>query len=133
MTHKKKKRELFSFNSAIILFVTLILFAILKAVFAPPVSLLEEARPDLTEEAKIVLDKVTNGTTEVSLLNSDELIEEKVENMDSMDYEEVKSILGVNNDFCIFVEDISGGVVEINGMTTGIGSDKISINGNPCG
>lgn len=129
----EKKRELFNFNNAIILLVILVLFSILKAVFIPSVSLLEEVKSDLTEEAEIVLNKLTDGSVEVSLLSSDELIEEKIENLNNMDYEEVKSILGINNDFCIFIEDTSGGVIEINGMTTGIGSDKISINGNPCG
>jgi Na+/phosphate symporter len=128
-----KKKELFNFHNAIILLAILILFVILKTVFIPPSGLLEEAKSDLTEEAEIVLDKLTDDSVEVALLNANELIEERIENLDSMDYEEVKNILGVDSDFCIFIEDTNGDIVEIDDTGSGIGSDKISINGNPCG
>jgi hypothetical protein len=130
-----KKRELFNFNNAITLLVILFLFVILKTIFIPSETvslLLEKVKTDLTEEAEIVLDKLTNGPVEISLLSSNELIEEKIENLGRMDYEEVKNIFGIENDFCIFFEDISGNIVQIDSLNPGIGSNLIYIDGNPC-
>ena len=130
-----KKRELFNFNNAITLLVILFLFVILKTIFIPSETvslLLEKVKTDLTEEAEIVLDKLTNGPVEISLLSSNELIEEKIENLGRMDYEEVKNIFGIENDFCIFFEDISGNIVQIDSLSPGIGSNLIYIDGNPC-
>ena len=49
-----------------------------------------------------------------------------------MDYNRVKAIVGVKNDFCIYFEDITGSILKVDGMGTGIGSGKIYINGQPC-
>jgi len=134
MAHKKKKRELFSFNNAIILLVILMLFVLLKTIFIPAetISLLKEIKVDLAQEAEIVLDKLTDGLEEISLLSSNELIEEKFETLDKMGYDEVKDMLGIENEFCIFLEDVTGNLVKIDDLNLAIGSDKIYINGIPC-
>ncbi|RME53338.1 hypothetical protein D6783_02145 [Candidatus Woesearchaeota archaeon] len=49
-----------------------------------------------------------------------------------MDYEEVKQELGVQEDFCIVVEDAEGRVIPI-GEKVGIGSDELLVGGVPCG
>jgi hypothetical protein len=49
-----------------------------------------------------------------------------------MDYNEIKNLLGVENDFCVFFEDVTGDIMKVNGIVSGIGSDKIYINGEPC-
>ena len=49
-----------------------------------------------------------------------------------MDYNEVKDILGIKSDFCIYFEDVTGNLVRIDNTNLGIGSDKIFINGEPC-
>lgn len=122
-----KKREWFNFNKAIALLLILALFIILKTAFTPP-----KATANLAQEAKIVLSTLTNEYAEISLVDSNGLIEEKIKNLDQMDYDEIKNILGVENDFCIFFEDVSGNLVKIDDINAGIGSDKIYINGNPC-
>ena len=116
-----KKREWLNFNKAIVLLLILALFVILKTAFTPQKT-----------EAEIVLSKLTDGNTKVSLTESDELIEEKIKNLDQMDYDEIKNIIGVKNDFCIFFEDSSGDLVKIDGINPYIGSNKIYINGYPC-
>ena len=135
MTKKEvKKREWLNFNSAMLLLVILALFVILKTAFTPPeiVRLLEDVKTDLVEEAEIVLDTLTNGASEVSLLDSNELIEEKIRELDKKDYNEIKSMLGVKSDFCIFFEDLNGNPVKIGDINSGVGSDKIYINGKSC-
>ena len=125
---KSKKKELFTYNNAIILLIIIVIFAILKASVVPQKTGL--AKDDLSQDAEIVLDKLTNG--KVSLIRSNELIERQIQNLDKMDYEEIKNLFGVKNDFCIYFEDITGNAVRINNMNLGIGSNKISINGEPC-
>jgi len=127
-----KKEEWFTFNKAIALLLVLALFVLIKTFLTLPGELSGQTRRELVQEAEAVLDTLTNGRDSISLLNSNELIEEKIRNLDDMDYEEVKNIFGINNDFCIFIEDISGQVVKIDNVNSGIGSSKIYINGDPC-
>lgn len=125
----RKKKEVnkpkwFNFNKAIILLLILALFVIIKTIFIHEV--------DLEEEAKSALFTLTDGFAEISLVDSNGLAEEKIENLDQMDYDEMKNILGLKNDFCIFFEDATGNLVRIDDASIGIGSDKIYINGEPC-
>jgi len=121
-----KKQELLNFERAITLLLILSLFVILKTAFTAP------KIPGLVEEANIVLYTLTDGQAEVSVLKSNEIIEEKIENLDQMSYNEIKNMLGIKNDFCIFFEDVSGNLVKIDGISSGVGSGKIYINGEPC-
>lgn len=104
----------------------LALFVIFKTALTPTKT------ANLMQEAETVLNSLTNGKTEVSLLTENSLTEERIENLEQIDYNEIKKIIGVENDFCIFFEDATGQIVQINGMDPGIGSDKIYINGEPC-
>ena len=118
----------------ILLLIIIALFVILKTAFTPPetISLLEEIKTDLVKESEIVLDKLTNGREEISLIKSNELIEEEIIKLDQMSYNEVKNMFGVKNDFCIYFEDVSGNLVKLDNTNLGIGSNKIYINGEPC-
>ena len=120
-----KKKEWLNFNKAMLLLLIISLFAIIKTAFMPD--------SELAKEAEIILDKLTNGNGEINLLDSNELVEEKVVKLSQMDYNKVKNLLGVKNDFCIYFEDISGNIIIIDGISPGIGSNKILINGEPCG
>lgn len=122
---KTKKREWLNFNKAIVFLLILALFVILKTAFTPQ-------KTELMEEAEIVLNTLTHGYTKVSVVQSNELIEEKIRNLDKMDYNEAKNILGVESDFCIFFEDTTGSLVRIDDTNPAIGSNKIYINGEPC-
>jgi len=93
---------------------------------------LEEKKTDLAGEADIILSKLTDGNAEVSLLDSNELMEKKIIGLEQMDYDEIKDLLGVENDFCVFFEDATGDIMKVDDIVLGIGSDKIYINGDPC-
>lgn len=129
-----KKKELFNFDKAIFLLLLIALFVLIKAFFTSLElsTVVEVTENDLVQETEIVLDKLTNGETVVSLLDSNVLSEEKIMNLDRMDYDEIKSLLGIKNDFCIFFEDVTGNVIKIGDINSGIGSGKIYVNGNPC-
>ena len=119
------KKQWFDFNKAIFLLFIIAVIIIIKAALTSQTSSLEQ-------DANIVLTKLTDGHQETSLLNSNEIDVEKLRKLDKMDYNEIKSMLGVRNDFCIYFEDTTGNIVKIDNTNTGIGSDKIYINGEPC-
>ena len=118
-----KHKDKSNFNKAIIFLLILAIYAIIRSTISPA---------DLTKEAKIVLDILTDENTAISLLEANVLIEDKIIELEQMDYGEIKNILGVQNDFCVFFEDISGNLVKIDDIGFGIGSSKIYINGQPC-
>ena len=124
---KPKKESWFDFEKAMLLLLILALFILLKTAFTPPET------ENLFEEASVVLATITSGSTEVSLVDSDEkLIEEKIRNLDAMDYDKIKNVAGVEGDFCVFLEDGTGNLVMIDETPVAIGSEKIAINGYHC-
>ncbi|MBW2976117.1 hypothetical protein KY347_01575 [Candidatus Woesearchaeota archaeon] len=130
---KAKRREFLSFERAIFLLVVIALLVIIKAVFAPPQALNPEDGEDkLAREAEIVLYTLTEEQAELSLLESNKLEEDKIRKLEQAEYEEIKDMLGLKSDFCVFFEDTSGNLVKIGGIGSGIGSDRIQINGEPC-
>ena len=131
---RTEKQQWFDFNKAVILLILLAVIVIFRTALAPTQTpeLSKEEKNDLAGEADIILGELTGANAEVSLLDSNELMEEKVIGLEQMNYDELKDLLGVENDFCVFFEDATGDIMEVNDMETGIGSDKIYINGKPC-
>tara|TARA_B100000315_G_C14356398_1_gene486373 strand:+ start:85 stop:522 length:438 start_codon:yes stop_codon:yes gene_type:complete len=131
---RTEKQQWFDFNKAVILLILLAVIVIFRTTLAPTQTpeLSKEKKNDLAGEANIILGELTGGNAEVSLLDSNELMEEKVIGLEQMNYDELKDLLGVENDFCVFFEDATGDIMKVNDMETGIGSDKIYINGKPC-
>ena len=120
-----KKKELFNFNKVMVLLLIIAVFAIIKSAIAPQASSLEQ-------DADIAIAKLTGGHEEIGLLSSNEIDTEKLVMLEKMDYNEVKGMLGVKNDFCIYFEDEDGNLAKIANINPGIGSAKVYINGKPC-
>ena len=131
---RTEKQQWFDFNKAVILLILLAVIVIFRTALAPTQTpeLSKEEKNDLAGEADIILGELTGANAEVSLLDSNELMEEKVIGLEQMNYDELKDLLGVENDFCVFFEDATGDIMKVDDMETGIGSDKIYINGKPC-
>ena len=121
----RKEKRLLDFNKAMLLLLMIELFIIIKAAF-PAKS------PGLEEEANIVLAELTEGNQRISLLGSEEISIEKLRLLDKMEYNEIKDMMGVKSDFCIYFEDEDGNIVETDDINPGIGSGRIYINGKPC-
>ena len=118
-------KNLLNFNNAMIFLFILALIMIIKGT-------IDSQKINDVNEAEVVMDKLTNGYEEISLIDSNELKEEKIKNLDQMEYNAVKRKLGVKTDFCIYFEDLSGNILKFDNINLGIGSDKIHINGEPC-
>lgn len=131
---RKEKRELLNYNIAIKIIIIIALLTILKFIITSDKSPLTfpTTKANLEGEALEVLQTITNENMPINVLDSNEIVEEKIERLEQMDYEEIKSLTGIRNDFCIFFEDVIGDLVRINEVKSGIGSRKIYINGRPC-
>ena len=133
---KNVGKDLFTFNNAVVLALILSLIIIFKTILGSVTTLKSAEKvdvadlADLEQEAKILLDTVTAEGT--GLVQSNELLEDKVKSLSNMDYDEFKHTLGLKSDFCIYFEDANGNLIKIDGVEHGIGSEKIKINGKPC-
>ena len=126
-----RKREWFNFDKAIFLLLMLSFISILRAITSAETRTID-AMAGLEQDAVAVLNKITDENTPVSLLKSNELIEERVEYLEQIGYDDIKRMVGINSDFCIFFEDVTGNLVRVNDVKSGIGSEKIHISGIPC-
>jgi hypothetical protein len=115
-------KELLTFKNAVILIVIIMLVAILRTAIDSGVTI-----TSLEREANVVFSALSG-----EVVDSDVLIEAKLENLNDRGYESIKKVLGVESDFCIYFEDITGNVVQIDGIDPGIGSNNIYINDKPC-
>ena len=132
--HVKKNvgKDLFTFNNAVFFLLMLALIVLFRTILGS-VATFEAAefkaaeKADLEQEAKILLDTVTAEGTAISLVESNELSEEKVNSLSNMDYDEFKHTLGLKSDFCVYFEDANGNLIRVDSVEPGIGSGKIKI------
>jgi len=80
--------------------------------------------------AKIDADKTNSPATFVTENSIDE---KKLQAVSSLDYETLKSELGLKSDFCIHIEDENGNILNVSGSQVGIGSPRAVIGGTKCG
>jgi len=113
-----------------------IIFTLIAAVLfliAVKVLLEQQDFPDksLQEDADKLLNAIT--TNNLKVLKSDFVDQNGLEEIIKRDYISLKNELGLENDFCIHFEDTNGDLIRINGMSAGIGSSNVKVNGISCG
>ena len=128
---KNVGKDLFTFNNAVLFALMLALIVLFKTILGSVATFKTAEKADLEQEAKTLLDIVAAEGTG-SLVESNELLEEKVRSLGNMDYDKFKYTLGLKSDFCVYFEDASGNLIQVDGIELGIGSEKIKINGKPC-
>ena len=121
---KSEKRK----STGIIVFYLLLAIAIILLL---KYSYSQYQKKSLNEDANTVLNAVT--TNALKIVNSDKVDEDMVHQAAQKGYEQLKSELGIKNDFCIHFEDKDGNIVKIDGLEPGIGSEKVKVGGRPCG
>ena len=101
----------------------------------------EDTTP-LRTDSEIIATKLTTPETSTSLdilvAADNQLDVEKLKSLTTADYAKLKQDLGVQNDFCIYLQDEEGNVLYIEGADgnyTGIGpgSPDLNLSGVPCG
>ena len=86
----------------------------------------------LKADANSVIKRVSNEGGSLSIVSNQEVNISKIGELKNLDYDELKSQLRVDGDFCIYIEDEKGNLVMINESYRGIGSPNINISGVPC-
>lgn len=88
--------------------------------------------------SKKIVSSDLDETSETAFIIENKIDETKLKNLSDMNYSELKSEFGVVNDFCIFIIDEDGNLVNISSITgdptsVGIGDPNVNISGIPCG
>ena len=91
----------------------------------------ETKTTNLKEEASIVIKKMTSEGY-LKIVDGNEINESKLNELKNLPYDELKRILAIEGDFCIYFEDDKGNLVLIDNSYKGVGSQNIVIGGTPC-
>ena len=86
----------------------------------------------MREEASIILQQIVSSDAPYRIIDSDEVNTSKLNELKNTSYDELRRILRIEGDFCIFMEDDKGYIVLINNSYIGIGSPNIILAGIPC-
>jgi len=81
-------------------------------------------------ESQLIANKVT-GEEAVSIVNGGAVDEQKLSNLANIPYDELKSRLGLSDDFCIVLLDQNGAVILVGNGTeqrVGIGNGNLTLN-----
>ena len=92
------------------------------------------ATDKLQAEAKLLPGALSaNQNLTIIFIQGTQVDELKLSQILRLSYENVKSLLGIQSDFCIYFEDDKGNLVEIRPGIVGIGSDLVKVAGRSCG
>lgn len=94
------------------------------------------SQEELQGEASVVLGNAMSENSDIGIINGSEVDAKRLEELLGEDYDAIKKMLRLKNEFCIFLEDENGNVVYIESEGSdyaGIGSGKITISDTPCG
>ena len=86
----------------------------------------------LKQDAGAVVEQIASDEAIYKIVDGYELNASKLGQLKNITYEELKKVLRVEGDFCIYLEDEKGNIVLINNSYMGIGSPNINLNGVPC-
>jgi hypothetical protein len=138
---EKMKAQIFSLDTIIGVVIFLVVFTVFFAILTKNTQ--QDTTARLNEEAQILLNRLTtqinslNADRNIVIVKSGRVIEERIDTLMHLNYDELKASLGIQGDFCIFLEDKDGKVINISDIierddVVGIGYDKINISGLPC-
>lgn len=137
MLKKRGKAQSWSLDIILAFVVFVLIIALLYAVLS------SNTNQDFNEvelEAKTIVSNLDSetaiGNNELSIIEKGSINEDKLEQLYSKNYSEVKRDLNIKGDFCIYIVDYNGNVLAINstdGKKNGFGSELLEIGGTGCG
>lgn len=86
----------------------------------------------LKQEASVVIIQATTKNGTINILDNNTVSVNKFSDLKKIDYDELKSRLRIDGDFCLYLEDEKGNLVLVGNTYKGLGSKGISIAGTPC-
>ena len=87
---------------------------------------------NLRDDASTVIKQVSTADNSLKIINSNEVNVSKIQELKNLSYDELKSRLRIEGDFCIYFEDEKGNIILINNSYKGVGTPNINISGTPC-
>ena len=87
---------------------------------------------NLKEEASIVIKQVTSEGSLIRIVDGNEINVSRLNELKNLSYDELKRMLRIEGDFCIYMEDDKGNLVLINNSYRGVGASNINLSGTPC-
>ncbi len=87
---------------------------------------------NLKEEASTVIKQVSADNSQLRIVDGNEINLSRAGELKNLSYEELKKMLRVENDVCIYIEDEDGNIILINDSYRAIGSPDINVTGVPC-
>lgn len=94
---------------------------------------------NIKSEAEFIPEQLlTSEDTDVSILTDNMVDLDKVKKLQKQNYEDLKSLLGVDGDFCLYFETADGQIVNLSELTSegnsvGLGKGDINLSKNiPC-
>lgn len=86
----------------------------------------------LKQEAAVVITQATSENGAINILDNNSVSIAKVSELKKVSYDELKSRLRIDGDFCLYLEDEKGNIVLIGNTYKGLGSEKIMLGRTPC-
>jgi hypothetical protein len=141
----KMKAQIFSLDTIVGVVIFLVIFTIFFAVLSRNAQ--DDTTSVLSEEAELLVNKLTkndpaliDSERDINIVEDGNLNDKKIDDLVGKDYEELKSLLGVKGDFCIYFEDENGNIINMSAELQdpeiadrlGFGSEDVLINGLPC-
>lgn len=120
-----KKSQSWSFDVVI---ATAVFFGIFMAFFV----LLQDRDGQSLEEVKGEAEFLAQRMKSSATFQNGQVTQGGMEYLADYNYTKWKALMGVKNDFCIYLEDEDGNIIPINDTVWGVGSPKIEIGGVPC-
>ena len=87
---------------------------------------------DLKNDAATVIREVATDDSRFSVVHNNEVNITRIMELKNYTYDELKMIMRIQSDFCIYFENEKGVVVLINNSYKGVGAPTINISGTPC-
>lgn len=124
-----KHGQAFSFDILLALVIFVGATFVFLALFAINQNSQEE---ELQEEAIKVLEDISRDDSSVAIFEDNKINSTKLQNFLTQNYSDIKEQMRVQNDFCIYLEDEDGNLINLSIDTRGKGSSKINLSGVPC-
>ena len=86
----------------------------------------------LKDEAATVIKQVASEDAKLNVINMNEVNISKINQLKNISYDELKSMLRIEGDICLYFEDDKGNIILINESYRGVGSSIINLSGVPC-
>ena len=84
------------------------------------------------QDRNTLVNKLVSSQEKVSIVDGGAVDDNKLRELLSLSYPELKQELGVKSDFAIYFEDGEGNIIEVLD-TACIGSENVKVNGQKCG